>query len=247
MKILVCIKQVINAYARVLPNDNHDGVVATNARNTINPFDEIAIEAAVQLKEQHAAEVITLAVGDASVQEQLRKSLAMGADRSILLTTDTKLLTLDIAKAIVNMAKNENVDLILLGKQSTDGDYGHVGPMVAGLLGWPQMTFASEIEFVDGKLQVTREVDSGLLTVAAQLPAVITCDLRLNEPRYPSLPNIVKAKQKPMQVIDFASLSIELMNNHHITSYTAPAVRAQGKLLKDVDELLSTLPLKRIK
>lgn len=243
MKILVCVKRVINPYAKIVPTSNNENIKAHSLRYAINPFDEIAIEEAVRLKEQNNAEVVIIGIGDTQYQDTLRKALAMGADRAILVETEQELNTLDVANVIAKIAQEEQVSLILMGKQSTDGDHSHVGPMLAGMLDWPQATFISDIKLIEEKALVTREIDAGLEQIEVTLPAVITCDLRLNEPRYPSVPNIVKAKKKEIKIVSFAEMDIVCNSNYKILRYDLPKERSQGEMVTDVDELISKLNL----
>ncbi len=199
MRILVAIKRVIDPYAKIRIKPDHTGVDTNAVKMAVNPFDEIAIEQALRLKEQGiATEVIVVSVGDSKVQETLRTGLALGADRAIWVDYSEALEPLNIAKCLREIAQREKPDLILLGKQAIDGDNNQVGQMLAALLDWPQATFASKVECSAGKISVTREMDGGLETVSMPLPAIVTTDLRLNEPRYASLPNIMKAKSKPV-------------------------------------------------
>ena len=201
MKMLVPVKRVIDYNVKVRVKPDQTGVDLANVKMSMNPFDEISVEEAVRLKEKGVAtEVVVVSVGPTQAQETLRTALAMGADRAILVQTDQDLEPLAVAKVLKAVIGEESPDLVLMGKQAIDGDNNAVGQMLAALLDWPQATFASEITVAGGKAKVTREVDGGLQTIEVDLPAVITVDLRLNEPRYASLPNIMKAKKKPLDV-----------------------------------------------
>jgi electron transfer flavoprotein beta subunit len=242
VKILVPIKRVPDPATtiRVLPDGS--GIATDNVKWVINPFDEIAIEEALRIKEkQGSGEVILVTVGQTVWQEQLRTGLAMGADRSILVKSDAALDTLAIAKVLARIAGDEKPDLILLGKQAIDDDSNQTGQMLAEMLGWPQATFASKLEIADGKVTVIREVDGGLETIAFSLPALITADLRLNEPRYASLPGIMKARKKELKEIPADSLGLELAPKLKIKNLAAPPQRQAGKKLGSVAELVQAL------
>ena len=202
MKVLVTVKRVVDFNVKIRVKTDGSGSRPPGVKMSMNPFDEIAIEEAIRLKEAgKAEEVIAVSLGDAKCQETLRTALAMGADRAIQVQTDAELQPLAVAKLLKEVAAREQPGLIITGKQAIDDDCNQTGQMLAALLGWPQGTFASKLTFADGGLEVTREVDAGLEKVALKLPAVVTCDLRLNEPRYASLPNIMKAKKKPIDVL----------------------------------------------
>lgn len=242
MKILVPVKRVPDPATtiRVLPDGS--GIATDNVKWVINPFDEIAIEESLRIKEkQGSGEVALVAVGQQTWQEQLRTGLAMGADRAILVKTDQPLDTLAIARIIAKVATNENPDLVIIGKQAIDDDSNQVGQMLAEMLGWPQATFASKIELADGKCSVVREVDGGLETIAFPLPAVITTDLRLNEPRYASLPGIMKARKKPLNEIAADSLGVDLAPKLKIKTLKAPEKRQAGRKVGSVQELVQVL------
>jgi electron transfer flavoprotein beta subunit len=209
---------------------------------SMNPFDEIATEEAIRLKEAGtAAEVIAVSLGEAKCQETLRTALAMGADRAIHVQTDAPLEPLAVAKLLKEVALREQPGLIITGKQAIDDDCNQTGQMLAALLGWPQGTFASKLTFADGELQVTREVDAGLEKVALKLPAVVTCDLRLNEPRYASLPNIMKAKRKPIDVLTPEELGVDIAPRHKILKVEEPPRRQSGMRVASVAELVEKL------
>ena len=242
MKILVPVKRVPDPATtiRVLPDGT--GIATDNIKWVINPFDEIAVEEALRIKEkQGSGEIILLSIGQQSWQEQLRTGLAMGADRAILVRADTALDTLAIARVIAQVATNEKPELVIIGKQAIDDDSNQVGQMIAETLGWPQATFASKVEFAGDKCTVVREVDGGLETLAFALPAVISTDLRLNEPRYASLPGIMKARKKPLAEIPVESLGVELAPKLKIRTLKAPEKRQAGRKLGSVQELVEVL------
>jgi electron transfer flavoprotein beta subunit len=242
VKILVPIKRVPDPATtiRVLPDGS--GIATDNVKWVINPFDEIAIEEALRIKEKQAgSEVVLVTIGQSTWQEQLRTGLAMGADRAILVKNDGYLDPLALARILAKIAGDEKADLVLLGKQAIDDDSNQVGQMLAELLGWPQATFASKVEFADKKVTVIREVDGGLETIAFNLPAVVTTDLRLNEPRYASLPGIMKARKKELKEIPAESLGLDLAPKLKIKSLTAPPKRQAGKKVGSVAELVGVL------
>ena len=242
MKVLVPIKRVIdyNVKARV-KSDNSD-VDLTNVKMAMNPFCEIAIEEAIRLKEAGTAnEVVAVTIGPKASQEQLRTALALGADKAIHIETDEKLESLHIAKLLAKIVEQETPELIILGKQSIDSDNNQTGQMLAALTKRGQGTFASKVVIENGKVNVTREVDGGLQTVALNLPAVVTTDLRLNEPRYASLPNIMKAKRKPLEVIAADSLGVDLTPRMQLISVEEPAKRTAGIIVEDVAQLVEKL------
>lgn len=242
MKILVAIKRVVDPSVRVRPLADGSGMDIANAKMSINPFCEIAVEESVRLKEQGlATEVVVVSVGPQVVQEQLRSALALGADRAIHINTDFSLEPLAIAKVLHTLVLQEQPQLVLLGKQSIDGDHNQTGQMLAALCGYPQGTFASRIECKAGEVWVTRELDGGLQTLALKLPAVITTDLRLNQPRYPTMPNIMKARQKPLMVIPLADLGLDLQPRLQVLSIEAPKLRQQGVMVHSVAELVDKL------
>jgi electron transfer flavoprotein beta subunit len=242
MKVLVPVKRVIdyNVKARVKPDQS--GVDLANVKMSMNPFCEIAVEEAVRLKEKGVAtEVVAVSIGVTQAQETLRTALAMGADRAVLLQSDQDLEPLAVAKALAALVAEEKPDLVLMGKQAIDGDNNATGQMLSALLGWPQATFASKIEVEGGKAKVTREVDGGLQTLELDLPAVVTADLRLNEPRYASLPNIMKAKKKPLDVKEVASLGVDLAPRLKVVKVTEPPKRAGGVKVETAADLVSKL------
>ncbi|MGH1543393.1 MAG: electron transfer flavoprotein subunit beta/FixA family protein [Arenicella sp.] len=246
MKILVPIKRVVDANVRVRVKADNSGVDVDAVKHVINPFCEIAIEEAIRLKESGAAsEVIVVSAGSDSCQEQLRTALALGADRAIQLATDQVLQPLAIAKLLNSVVKKENPSLIILGKQSIDGDNNQTGQMLAALAGMPQGTFASKLEltteFGNTEVQVTREVDGGLQQVALTLPAVITTDLRLNEPRYVSLPNMMKAKRKPIERLEVEELGVDISPRLETVTINNPPERSAGQIVGSVTELVEKL------
>jgi electron transfer flavoprotein beta subunit len=242
MKVLVPVKRVIdyNVKARVKPDQS--GVDLANVKMSMNPFCEIAVEEAVRLREKGVAtEVVAVSIGVTQAQETLRTALAMGADRAILVLTDQDLEPLAVAKALQALVNEEKPDIVLMGKQAIDGDNNATGQMLSALLDWPQATFASKIEVEGGKAKVTREVDGGLQTLELDLPAIITADLRLNEPRYASLPNIMKAKKKPLDVKEVASLGVDLAPRLKVVKVTEPPKRAGGIKVETAADLVSKL------
>ncbi len=242
MKILVPVKRVIdyNVKARVKA-DNSD-VDLANVKMAMNPFCEIAVEEAVRLKEAgHATEVVLVSIGDKACQEQLRTGLALGADKAIHVNTDAKLESLHVAKLLAKVLETEAAELVILGKQSIDADNNQTGQMLAALTSRPQATFASEVVVADNQVTVTREIDGGLQTLALDLPAIITTDLRLNEPRYASLPNIMKAKRKPLDVIEADTLGVDLTPRITTVKVEEPAKRAGGIKVSSVSELVDKL------
>jgi electron transfer flavoprotein beta subunit len=242
MKVLVPVKRVIDYNVKIRLKPDGGGVETANVKMSMNPFDEIALEEAIRLKEaKFATEIIAVSIGPQKAQETLRTALAMGADRAILIKTDLAIEPLTVAKILKHIAAQENPEIIILGKQAIDDDANQTGQMLAGLLGWPQGTFASKLVPADGKLRVTREVDGGLQTVLLKLPAVVTTDLRLNEPRYASLPNIMKAKNKPLAEIDAATLGIDLEPRIRILKTQEPGGRKAGVKVASVAELVAKL------
>ena len=242
MKILVPVKRAIDYNVKVRVKSDNSGVDLTNAKMAINPFCEIAVEEAVRLKEKGIAEeVVVVSIGDKACQEQIRTALALGADRGIHIETDQSLDSLQVAKLLAKLVEEESPELVILGKQSIDSDNNQTGQMLAALSGMPQGTFASEVVVEDGKVNVTREVDGGLQTVGLSLPAVVTTDLRLNEPRYASLPNIMKAKRKPLDVKAAADFGVSLESNVKVIKVMPPAQREGGIKVADVAELVDKL------
>ncbi|WP_406667175.1 electron transfer flavoprotein subunit beta/FixA family protein [Gallaecimonas sp. GXIMD1310] len=242
MKVLVAVKRVIDYNVKVRVKADQSGVDLANVKMALNPFCEIAVEEAVRLKEQGtASEVVVVSIGADNSQEQLRTALALGADRAILVKAEDGLDSLHVAKLLAKVCDQEQPEMVILGKQAIDSDNNQTGQMLAALKDWPQATFASEVKVAEGELEVTREVDGGLETVAVTLPAVVTTDLRLNEPRYASLPNIMKAKRKPLEVIDAADLGVDLTPRVKTLKVTPPPVRQGGELVDSVDTLIDKL------
>ncbi|QYF86528.1 electron transfer flavoprotein subunit beta/FixA family protein [Brevundimonas sp. PAMC22021] len=248
MKVLVPVKRVIDYNVKARVKADQTGVDLANVKMSMNPFDEIAVEEAVRLKEgkeHHAAgtasEIVVVSIGVTQAQETIRTALAMGADRGILINADSDLEPLAVAKLLKAVVDEEKPDLVLMGKQSIDGDNNAVGQMLAALLDWPQATFASKIEIADGKATVTREVDGGLQTIAAALPAVVTVDLRLNTPRYASLPNIMKAKKKEIATKAAADYGVDLAPRLSVLKVTEPAKRSAGVKVTDAADLVMKL------
>lgn len=242
MKVLVAIKRVVDAYVRVRVKSDGSGVDLANAKMAINPFCEIAVEEAIRMKEAgQVDEVVAVSIGPQAAQEQIRTALALGADRGILVKTDDEVKPLAVAKLLQKLVEKEEADLVILGKQSIDSDNNQVGQMLAALTGWPQGTFASKAEFKDGKIEVTREIDGGEQTVSLSLPAVVTTDLRLNEPRYASLPNIMKAKKKTIDTSSPEDLGVELASGLKTLNVAPPPERQAGVKVESVAELVNKL------
>jgi electron transfer flavoprotein beta subunit len=242
MKVLVAVKRVVDYNVRVRVKADQSGVETANVKMSMNPFDEIAVEEAVRLQEAgKASEVVVVSIGPSQSQETLRTALAMGADRAILVEGPAEVEPLAVAKLLKAVAEKEQPDLMILGKQAIDDDANQTGQMLAELLGWPQATFASKVEVGDGELTVTREVDGGLETLALGLPAIVTTDLRLNEPRYAKLPNIMKAKKKPLDVLAADSLGVALAPRLTLVRVQEPPKRQGGARVADVDELVARL------
>ena len=242
MKVLVPVKRVIdyNVKARVKPDQS--GVDLANVKMSMNPFCEIAVEEAVRQKEKGVAtEVVAVSIGPIQAQETLRTALAMGADRAILVQTDQDLEPLAVAKVLKAVIAEESPDVVIMGKQAIDGDNNATGQILAALLDWPQATFASAVELSAGKAKVTREVDGGLQTIEADLPAIVTADLRLNEPRYASLPNIMKAKKKPLDVKELGSLGVDTAPHLTVVKVTEPPKRSGGVTVESAAELVAKL------
>jgi len=238
----VPVKRVVDYNVKVRVKNDNSGVELENIKMSMNPFDEIAVEEALRLKEKGIAnEVIAISIGESQVQETIRNALAMGADSGIFVEAKVNLEPLNVAKIISSIAKSENIDLMILGKQAIDDDMNATGQMIAALLDWPQATFASKVEISGKKAKVSREVDGGIENIEISLPAVISTDLRLNEPRYASLPNIMKAKKKPISEIKIEDLNIEIKKHLSILKVEEPAKRQSGIMLKTVDELVDKL------
>jgi electron transfer flavoprotein beta subunit len=243
MKILVTAKRVVDPDARIKLNSTRTGVATESVEYKVNPFDENAIEEALKLADEHDAEVVVVSIGPDEVTQTIRSGLAMGADRGIRVDLDDEQLDSDLAaRILVAVCAAEEPDILLLGKQAIDGDNNQVGQLAAQYLGWPQACFASEVAVADGEIRVTREVDGGLETLAITMPAVVTADLRLNEPRYPSLPGIMKAKRKPIDVLDLDDLGVEdRALKVEVVSLAEPIARESGILVEDVDALIDKL------
>jgi len=242
MKALVAIKRVVDYNVKIRVKADNSGVETANVKFSANPFDDIAVEEAVRLKEAGiVTEVVAVSIGPAAAQETLRTALAIGADRAILVQTDEEVQPLAVAKILKHLAEQEKPDLVVLGKQAIDDDSNQTGQMLAALLGWPQGTFASKVVIADGKATVTREIDGGLETVALTLPAVVTTDLRLNEPRYASLPNIMKAKKKPLAVVSVADTGIDIAPRLVTLKVEEPPKRSTGIKVADVAALVDKL------
>lgn len=242
MKVLVAVKRVVDHNVKVRVKADESGVELANAKMSVNPFCEIAIEEAVRLKEKGiASEVIAVSVGISAAQEQIRSALALGADRGILVETEDKPYPLQVAKILKTLAQAEDAKIILLGKQAIDDDNNQTGQMLAALMDVGQATFASEVSVNDDKVTVTREIDGGLQTVTLPLPAVITTDLRLNEPRYPKLPNIMAAKKKPLDIKTPSELGVDMTSKLTTLKVKAPTERGAGIKVANVDELIDKL------
>ena len=242
MKILVPVKRVIDYNVKVRVKADGSGVDLANVKMSMNPFDEIAVEEAVRLKEAGiATEVVAVSCGVGACQETLRTAMAIGADRGILVETDTELQPLAVAKLLKALCDKEQPQLVICGKQAIDDDANQTGQMLAELAGWPQATFASKVVIADGKANVTREIDGGLETLAISLPAVVTTDLRLNEPRYATLPNIMKAKKKPLDTVKPADLGVDVAPRLKTLKVAEPAKRSAGVRVADVAELVNKL------
>ena len=242
MKVLVSVKRVVDYNVKVRVKADNSGVDLTNVKMALNPFCEIAVEEAVRLKEKGlATEIVVVTIGPSTAQEQLRTALALGADRAILVEADEALNSLAVAKLLKAVVDKEQPQLVILGKQAIDSDNNQTGQMLAALSGFAQGTFASKVDVTGDKLNVTREVDGGLQTVALNLPAIVTTDLRLNEPRYASLPNIMKAKKKPLETVTPSALGVSTVSTQQILRVDAPANRSAGIKVKSVAELVEKL------
>ena len=242
LKILVPVKRVVDYNVKVRVKSDNTGVELDNVKMSMNPFDEIAVEEALRLKEKGIAnEVIAISIGASQVQETIRNALAMGADSGVFVELNDSFEPLNIAKIIASVAKKENIDLIILGKQAIDDDMNATGQMIAALLNWPQATFASKVEIAEKKAKISREVDGGIENLEITLPAVISTDLRLNEPRYASLPNIMKAKKKPINEIKIEDLNVEIKQRLDVLKVEEPSKRQSGIMVKTVEELVEKL------
>jgi electron transfer flavoprotein beta subunit len=242
MKILVSVKRVVDYNVKVRVKADGSGVETANVKMSMNPFDEIAVEEAVRLREAGVAtEIVVVSCGVQACQETLRTALAIGADRAILVETDAELQPLAVAKLLKAVAQKESPQLVILGKQAIDDDSNQTGQMLAALLGWPQATFASKVSLADGKAEVTREVDGGLETVSIRQPAVVTTDLRLNEPRYVTLPNIMKAKKKTLEVLKPDVLGVDVAPRLTTVKVVEPSKRKAGAKVADAKALIEKL------
>ncbi|GAB4236819.1 MAG: electron transfer flavoprotein subunit beta/FixA family protein [Methyloligellaceae bacterium] len=242
MKILVPVKRVVDYNVKIRVKPDGSGVDLANVKMSMNPFDEIAVEEAIRLKEAgQAEEIIAVSIGPEKAQETIRTALAMGADRGILVTGEAEIEPLAVAKILKAVVEAEGPDLVIMGKQAIDDDSNQTGQMLAALLGWPQGTFASELKLEGGKAHVTREIDGGLQTVILDMPAVITTDLRLNEPRYASLPNIMKAKKKPLEVKTVADYGVDTAPRLKVLETSEPPQREAGIRVESAQELVAKL------
>ena len=242
MKVLVGIKRVLDPQVKARVKADKSGIDLTNAKMTMNPFCENAVEEAIRLRESGAIEeVVVLSIGAAKSEETLRNALALGADRAVLVLTEEVLEPLALAKVIKAIVEKENPDLVLVGKQAIDDECNQTGQMLSALLDWPQATFASKLELVNGTAQVTREVDAGIEVINVNMPAVISADLRLNEPRYASLPNVMKAKRKPLDKIELTDLGLDTANRLTTLEVMEPPARAAGMIVETVSELVDKL------
>ena len=242
MKVLVPVKRVVDYNVKVRVRSDNSGVDLNGVKMAINPFDEIAVEEAVRLREaQLASEVVVVSCGSAASQETLRTALAMGADRAILVESDAELQPLAVARLLKAVVDREQPGLVICGKQAIDDDANQTGQMLAALAGWAQATFASKITLADGKAAVAREIDGGVETVSIKLPAVVTTDLRLNEPRYATLPNIMKAKKKPLDTVKPADLGVDVMPRLTTLKVSEPPKRSAGERVADVAQLVDKL------
>ena len=242
MKALVAVKRVIDYNVKIRVKQDNSGVEKENVKMSMNPFDEIAVEEAIRLKEKNLIdEIVVVSIGSDNVQETIRSALAMGADRGILVKTDNELEPLAVAKILKYFVEKEQSDITILGKQAIDDDYNQTGQILGGLLNYPQATFASKVIKEDNAMLVTREIDGGLETLKINLPCIITTDLRLNEPRYASLPNIMKAKRKPIDEMKVEDLNIDIVPRLEILKVEEPKSREAGIMVKSVDEMIEKL------
>jgi electron transfer flavoprotein beta subunit len=242
MKILVPVKRVVDYNVKIRVKSDGSGVELANVKMSMNPFDEIAVEEAVRIKERgQATEIVAVTIGPAKAQDTLRTAQAIGADRAIHIETDVAVEPLAVAKLLKAVSDEEKPDLVILGKQAIDDDCNQTGQMLAALLDWPQATFASKIVLADGKVLVTREIDGGLETISAALPAVVTTDLRLNEPRYPTLPNIMKSKKKPLDKKTPEDYGVDVAPKLEVLKTSEPPTRSAGVMVESVSELVEKL------
>lgn len=242
MKVLVAVKRVIDPYVKIRIKPDNSGVETQNIKMAMNPFDEIALEEAMRLKEKNVvSEIVAVTIGTDSSQDILRHALALGADKAILVNSKRHFESINIAKILQKIVKIEKPQLVFLGKQAIDGDNNQTPQMLSALLGWCQATYASKIELDNETLKVTREIDGGLETLKLQLPAVVSTDLRLNEPRYATLPNIMKAKRKPLETLELESLGLDLKEHLKVLKVESPSVRSAGVKVNSVAELINKL------
>jgi electron transfer flavoprotein beta subunit len=242
MKILVCVKRVVDANVKVTVKADGSGVELANLKMAMNPFDEIAVEETVRLRESGKAdEAVAVSIGSKACQETLRTALAMGADRALLVENEGELQPLAVAKLLAALVRREQPDLVIMGKQAIDDDNNQTGQMLAALLGWGQGTFVSKLELTAEEIEITREIDGGLETLALSLPAVVTTDLRLNEPRYVKLPNIMKAKKKPLDIVSSDDLEVDIRPRLELLKVEEPPRRGGGIKVADVAELVERL------
>jgi len=242
MKILVPVKRVVDFHVKIRVKSDNSGVELSNVKMSMNPFDEIAVEEAVRLKEKGKAdEIVVISIGPSQAQETIRTGLAMGGDRGILIKTDDKIEPLAVAKILQKLVEEEKPDLVIMGKQAIDDDANQTGQMLAALLGWSQGTFASDVDLGSGKVTVIREIDGGLETIEIKTPAIVTTDLRLNEPRYASLPNIMQAKRKPLDEKSPADLGVDIAPRLQTLKVEEPTKRDAGIKVTSVDELVAKL------
>ena len=241
-RILVCLKRVVDYNVRIRVKPDESGVVTEGVKMSINPFDEIALEEALRIRERgEAKEIVAVSIGPDDCQQQLRTGLAMGADRAILIQTGPAPEPLEAARILLKLIEKESPDLVILGKQAIDDDCNQTAQMLAALWDRPQATFASKLEITGGTARVTREVDAGLELIEVEIPAVISTDLRLNEPRYVKLPDIMKAKRKPLEAISVGELGLEIESGFDVQKYEPPAQRAKGMMVNDVQELVAAI------
>lgn len=247
MKILVSAKRVVDYKVNIRVKPDESGVETANVKMSMNPFDEIAVEEAIRLKEKGiATEVVVMSIGEPKAEEIIRQAIAMGADRGILVNADTEIQPLAAAKIIQKIVEKEQPNLVILGKQAIDDDSNQTGQMLSAILGWPQATFASEVTIEGEKAKVVREVDGGLMTLSVNLPAVITTDLRLNEPRYVKLPDIMKARSKPLEKLNLIDLGVDTTPRYETLRVQAPEKRQAGIKVENVDELIAELKKKQV-
>lgn len=242
IKVLVPVKRVVDYNVKVRVKSDKTGIETAGVKMSMNPFDEIAVEEAIRLKEAGTAtEVVLISIGEAKAEETLRTGLAMGGDRAILVQSDEEVFSLQVAQILKTIVDKESPDLVILGKQAIDDDASQVGQMLAATLGWGQATFISELQVLDGKIDITREVDEGLVKMTLPLPAIVTTDLRLNEPRYVALPSIMRAKSKPLEKLPISEIVTEMSSKVRIVEVNEPEARAPGVKVANVDELVTKL------